>query len=98
MSTIETELKNRIEAVLDEKVRPVLLDHGGDVVAKELYNDVLRIELLGACASCPSAYLTTEQLIQEEITSVIPEISRVVLIQSVSEDLLEQARKILGKS
>jgi len=91
-------LRKSIESVLDKKVRPSLHDHGGDVVVKEVLKDVLRIELLGACATCPSAYLTTEQLIQEEITGAIPEITKVVLVQGVSEELLEQARHILGKA
>ena len=91
-------LRDRIEKVLDEKVRPSLLDHGGNVVVKEIDGDILGIELQGACASCPSAYITTEQLIEEEVTQEVPEISKVVLIQSVSEDLLAQARSILKKS
>ena len=39
--------------------------------------------------------LTTEQIIQEEVCQAVPEVKQVVLIQEVSEDLLEQARAIL---
>ena len=47
---------------------------------------------------CPSAAITTEQLIQEEVCAAVPEVKQVVLIQEVSRDLLDQARAILNHS
>lgn len=84
-----------IEQVLDQKVRPYLRGHGGEVEAVSLEDGVLRVRLLGHCSGCPSATITTEQIIQEEVCQAIPEVKQVVLIQEVSEDLLEQARAIL---
>ena len=40
-------------------------------------------------------YISTEEIVGKELMDAIPEIKQVVLIQSISEDLLEQARKIL---
>lgn len=51
------ELK-RVEAVLDEKVRPSLRSHGGAIEVDRLENRVLYVKLLGQCAGCPSADLT----------------------------------------
>lgn len=85
----------QIEKVLDEKVRPQLIEHGGEIRSVEFKDGIYRFEFLGACAGCPSAYLTTEELVAKELQDAIPEIQDAVLIQSVSEDLLEQARKIL---
>ena len=48
------ELK-RIEAVLDEKVRPSLRAHGGELEIDRLEDGVLSIKLLGQCDGCPSA-------------------------------------------
>lgn len=84
-----------IEQVLDQKVRPYLRGHGGEVELVSLEDGVLRVRLLGHCSGCPSATITTEQIIQEEVCQAIPEVKQVVLIQEVSEDLLEQARAIL---
>ena len=53
-----TEDLKRIETVLDEKVRPALRAHGGDITADRLENGVLYVKLLGQCAGCPSADLT----------------------------------------
>lgn len=88
----------RIENVLEGKVRPALHRHGGEVRVLELKGNVLYVELLGQCSQCPSAYLTTEQLIQAELVKEIPELERVVLVQSVSQSLLEQAKAILNRS
>ncbi len=88
-------MTERIEQVLNERVRPYLRGHGGEVEIASLEDGVLRVRLLGQCSNCPSATFTTEQLIQEEVCQAVPEVKQVVLIQEVSEDLLEQARAIL---
>ena len=50
----------KIEAVLEEKVRPSLLAHEGNVQILEFTDGILKIRLTGQCAGCPSARLTTE--------------------------------------
>ena len=53
----------RIDEVLEKKVRPALLSHEGDVQIVEYADGVLKIRLTGHCSGCPSARLTTEELI-----------------------------------
>lgn len=91
-----TEDLNRIEAVLDEKVRPALRDHGGDITVDRLEDGVLYVKLLGQCAGCPSADLTNETIVEAELTRALPELVRkVAVIQTVSDELWEQAKKLL---
>ena len=52
----------RIETLLDEKVRPALRAHGGEIAVDRLEDGVLYVKLLGQCAGCPSADLTNETL------------------------------------
>ncbi|WP_295583276.1 NifU family protein [uncultured Oscillibacter sp.] len=86
----------RIEAVLDEKVRPTLRSHGGGIQVDRLEDGVLHVKLQGQCAGCPSADLTTENLVEAELTAALPELVRqVVVVQSVSDELWEQAKKLL---
>lgn len=92
---MDRELADRIEAVLDEKVRPYLGGHGGGVALAGLEDGVLRVRLLGRCSGCPSADLTNEQLIQEAVCAAVPEVRQVALLRSVSRELLDQARAIL---
>lgn len=85
-----------IEKVLDERVRPQLLLHGGGIESISCEEGVYTFRLLGQCAACPSAYLTTEELIRAELMEHIPELKDVVLHQVVSEDLLLQAKSFLN--
>ena len=86
----------RIEAVLEEKVRPALRAHGGEIEVDRLENGVLHVKLKGQCAGCPSADLTTENLVEAELVQALPDLVRqVVVVQTVSDELWEQAKKLL---
>ena len=86
----------RIEAVLDEKVRPSLRAHGGGIQVDHLEDKVLYVKLLGQCAGCPSADLTNETLVEAEVVKALPELVRkVAVIQTVSDELWEQAKRLL---
>lgn len=86
---------DKINEILEKKVRPALLLHSGDVELLSYEDGVVRVRLLGACAGCPSATLTNEEVISAELKAAIPEIKEVVLVQQTSEELLDFARKIL---
>lgn len=89
------DLQTRIESVIEEKLRPQLLLHGGGMEAVRLEGSRYVFRLTGQCAGCPSAYLTTEELIRSTLLTEVPELREVVLEQQVSDDLLEQARRLL---
>ncbi|WP_300413100.1 NifU family protein [uncultured Oscillibacter sp.] len=91
-----TEDMKRIETVLDEKVRPALRAHGGEIAADRLEDGVLYVKLLGQCAGCPSADLTNETIVEAELTAALPDLVRkVVAVQAVSDELWEQAKRLL---
>ena len=86
----------RIEEVLDRQVRPSLRAHGGEIQVDRLENKVLYVKLLGQCAGCPSADLTNETLVEAEVVKALPElVEKVAVIQTVSDELWEQAKRIL---
>lgn len=84
-----------IEAVLNEHVRPLLGSHGGNIEVLSFEDGIVRFKLLGQCSGCPSADLTTEELIQTALTEHLPAVTSAVLVHEISEDLLAQARAIL---
>ena len=91
-----TEELRKIEGVLDEKVRPALRAHGGEIQIDRLEDGVLYVKLLGQCAGCPSADLTNETLVEAELVKALPElVRRVAVVQTVSDELWEQAKKLL---
>ncbi len=84
-----------IEAVLDEHVRPLLRTHGGDMQILSVEDGVVRFKLLGKCSGCAAADLTAEELIQAALLEHLPTIKRAVLVQEVSQELLDLAKSIL---
>lgn len=87
----------QIEDVLTKEVRPSLASHQGDVVVTEYTNHILRIRLTGKCSGCPSAMLTTEELIATKVKEHCPDVEDVILVSGVSDDLLAQAKAILAQ-
>ena len=86
----------KIEAVLNEQVRPALRAHGGELEVDHLEGAVLSVKLLGQCAGCPAADLTNETLVEAELVKALPELVRkVVVVQTVSDELWEQAKRLL---
>lgn len=75
----------KIEKAL-EKIRPFLLEDGGDVKVLEVTDDlVVKLELLGACGTCPMSPMTMKAGVEEVIRREIPEIKGVeaVNVESV---------------
>lgn len=86
-----------IEKVLDERVRPDLSLHGGDIRVEELDGDVLRVRMLGHCSGCPSAELTMESLVNTELKDAFPQLRQVTLVTGVSDALINEARELLKR-
>ena len=54
------------------------------------------MKLLGQCAGCPSTDLTNETLVEAELVQALPElVEKVAVIQTVSDELWEQAKRLL---
>ena len=87
----------QIEQVLEEKVRPELARHGGGIKSLSCEDGVYRFRLLGQCSGCPSADLTTDNFVAEELMRACPNLKQVVLVRQVSDLLLDQARAILAR-
>ena len=86
----------RIEEVLDSRVRPVLRAHEGEIAVDRLENKVLYVKMLGQCAGGPSADLTNETVVQEELVKALPElVERVCVVQTISDELWEQAKRLI---
>jgi len=68
-------LRQRIEAVLDEQVRPGLRADGGDVEVVGIDDDrIVQVRMIGACQGCPSSIMTLTFGIESALKSRIPEI------------------------
>ncbi len=79
------ELLERIEKALDS-IRPYLQADGGDVRILDVKDGLLRLELLGACGSCPMSTMTLKAGVEEAIKKSVPEITVVEAINITSAD------------
>lgn len=72
----------RVEAAL-EKIRPFLMADGGNVKVLEITEDlVVKLELEGACGTCPMSPMTMKAGVEEAIKKDIPEIREVIAINT----------------
>ncbi len=71
------DIRKRIETALDT-VRPYLAADGGNVKLLDLTDDnVVRLELLGSCGTCPMSTMTFKAGLEEAILKAVPEVKRV---------------------
>ncbi|MBE8722946.1 NifU family protein [Sphingobacterium pedocola] len=73
-------LTERVEQALDT-IRPYLETDGGNVSIEEITADnVVRLKLLGACASCSMSIMTFKAGLEQAIKKAVPEIVAVEAI------------------
>lgn len=74
-------LLERIEESLDT-IRPYLEADGGNVKIVEVTEDMtLRLELIGACSSCPMSAMTLKAGVEEAVKKAVPEILKVEAVK-----------------
>jgi len=71
------EIINKINEVLDTKVRPAVAKDGGDITFKSFKDGVVTVELKGSCSGCPSSIMTLKQGVQNLMCHYIPEVKSV---------------------
>ena len=71
------EIINKINEVLDTKIRPAVARDGGDITFKTFTNGVVTVELKGSCSGCPSSIMTLKQGVQNLLCHYIPEVKKV---------------------
>ena len=68
----------KIEALLDEQVRPALMSHGGGVELVEVKDNKVYVKLTGGCQGCAGARMTMKNGIERVIKETYPEIEEVI--------------------
>jgi len=75
-----SELINRVETALNT-IRPYLEADGGNVKILGISEDmIVKLELMGACGSCPMSAMTMKAGVEESIKRAVPEIRGVEAI------------------
>jgi len=81
---IDPELRDQIEEALDT-IRPYLMADGGSVRLLNVTTDnVVELELLGACGSCPMSTMTLRAGIEQALKRSVPQVERVEAVNATA--------------
>ena len=74
-------MKERIEKTLDN-IRPALQADGGDIKLVDVDEEkgIVKVQLQGACAGCPSAQVTLAMGVERAIKEEVPEVKEVISV------------------
>ncbi len=73
----EKQIEEKVKEILD-KIKPFLVNDGGDVTFIKYEDGIVYIKLLGACADCPMTDNTVKEMIEYTLTFEIPEVKEVI--------------------
>lgn len=74
-------MRGKIEKALDN-IRPALQADGGDIrlVDVDEAKGIVRVQLQGACAGCPSSQITLAMGVERAIKEEVPEVKEVLSV------------------
>lgn len=73
-------LKEKVEKVIEEEIRPALQRDGGNIALVDVdeENGIVKVQLLGACAGCPMSMVTLAMFVEQQLKRRVPEVKKVV--------------------
>ena len=76
-------LMEKVEQAIDE-IRPYLIADGGDIKVLSIDNkNIVNLELLGSCETCPMSPMTLKAGVEETIKKQVPEINGINAVNGV---------------
>ena len=91
-------MEEKIIQVIEKKISRLLAAHGGSVKFLGVTPEgEVSVQLRGACGSCPASQQTLKYVVEDMLKAEIPEVKSVQAVSGVSDELIEEAYKILGK-
>ena len=77
----ETSLYEKIEKIINEKIRPFIMADGGNIKVMSINAEKgeLTIKLVGSCATCPMRMMTINNFVEKIIKENAPEIKSLII-------------------
>lgn len=73
----DDEIVIQIKQLLEERVRPAVMQDGGDIIFDRFEDGVVYLQMQGACAGCPSSTMTLKSGIENMLRHYVPEVEEV---------------------
>ncbi|MEQ8191579.1 MAG: NifU family protein [Candidatus Eremiobacterota bacterium] len=75
-------MKETVEKVISEKIRPGLQADGGDIELIDVSADgVVKVRLQGACSGCPMAAMTLQFGVEKALRDAVPGFKELVNVK-----------------
>ncbi len=72
----ENDIESKIIVLID-KLRPFLINDGGNLEFVKYENNIVYVKMIGACKDCEMMDITLKEGIEEIIVNEIPEVKEV---------------------
>lgn len=76
---VAEEIKNNVEKALEE-IRPFLVSDGGNIKLLSIVDNIVKVQLEGACSGCSVNQMTLKNGVEATIKKYAPEIKEVINI------------------
>lgn len=76
----DTPVENKIREILDNEIRPAVMQDGGDITLDRFEAGVVYLHMRGSCSGCPSSTMTLKMGIESRLREAIPEVVEVVAV------------------
>jgi len=77
-------IEEQIEEVINNHIRPYIEADGGRITFIEMRDNIVYVELSGACGTCPSAQMTLKGGVEAILRRRFPEIHSVEMARSAN--------------
>lgn len=77
------EIQSKVLEALDE-IRPFLASDGGDISLVSIENNVVKVQLHGACVDCSVNQMTLKSGVEMTVKKYVPSIKQVISVDPVS--------------
>ena len=71
-------MRHKIQKLLDEKVNPMVAQHGGHIDLIDYVNKVAYIRMSGGCQGCSASKATLKQGVEKAIFEAFPRVRQVI--------------------
>ena len=80
-----------IKELLDTRIRPTVMEDGGDIRFVAFEDGIVKLALQGSCSGCPSSSVTLKNGIENMMQFYIPE---VLSVEAVDDEIVELQNKV----
>ena len=80
---MQTEAEKKIIEIIDT-LRPFIINDGGNIEFIKYENNIVYIQMMGACADCAMLDLTLKEGIEVAIQDEVPEVKEVINVKDMS--------------